>query len=53
MDSTVEQIRSRIEFINRAWKSGHTYRETDLKTEARGGISKDVDLEVSVFAMIF
>jgi hypothetical protein len=26
MDSTVEQIRSRIEFINQAWKSGHTDR---------------------------
>jgi len=26
-----------------------TYRETDLKIEAWGGISKDVDPEVSVF----
>ena len=26
MDPTVEQIRSLIEFINRAWKSGHADR---------------------------
>jgi hypothetical protein len=49
MNSTVAQIRSLIEFINRAWKSGHTYGETDLKIEAWDGISKDVDPEVSVF----
>src|SRR5438128_12523794 len=27
MNSIVEQIRSRIEFINRAWKSGHISRD--------------------------